>query len=854
MLHKFRAAALIALLISNSALSQTATPSLTISAPAPSAPSPSGGTATNTSTDPASGPVQLGTKPCGAASVIQNSQNNIGVEQTRIFDDATLEQQLELNATRLASLTGLDQASLILHLGNVSGMNQSFSSLAANVQGGPTVQQTSVSAVPNTQTVQTNLSNTGTTASNGVAVPTSTNQQQIQTTSNPATNQTTTVTPSVTVPSAMPATISPAVTTGFSTQSSAVLSEQMQLAAGLETQLLEQEGALSDRMMIFTDSQGTLHKQMRPRATVGFDISPDPNRTEQDAAAVVELIVTNCEQLSEEPPAATAIIPSEKTFNVASVRNSSTSLGGGIATQFLGASATWLFGHNSYFLVQEQDTVAQVFRPDSKYCDPFKCIGVRWTFKPVSGQRIISSQRRTVAAQIAFSTSGSRQQFGQATVRTYWRHFDRKRGLLGPEIVKLGESVSSYPVLNYRLSDVKPVINSQSIEDLGTGQILVRLDGSFPTGTYIELGSTSLIDPASGLIRETGAIRFVASASDLLLKQAYLVSKSGDRVPLVIEQPFKRWPATRPIVLSTLDSTYSRLLVNYCEWKDPNAAPNIGNKEPNPLLLLLSGKAYGLTDAVVDREPLSGVPTTPCDKASPDGKIQAANATLKSLAITIPTATLTASPTVLLKSLFADSSDSFRLDLIQQNNFSPLSQSDRLVLVQQRKDGADFLLLGNRLSKVKQVDPTVTLKAVGGGNASSDTADSMIYISLTADQVQQYKFLVITRDKETPEAIAIPAVTLPTATQPSVDGTVLKNDDTAVVSGSSLGDLSKVMFKGISIPFTVAKDGKSVTLTHLKQLGVTSTASVQSLKFIFKAQSASVRMDVFTQKDQTVPR
>lgn len=863
MLEKLKATALMALLTSNPLCVQAATPPSPAAQPGrvqsqTSAASPEHAQSQSRLPGPPAAPETAqtqGSGPCTGATVFHQLNNGIDVEQTRVLDDATLEQQLELNATRLAILSGLDQASLISHLGNVSGMNQSFSSFALNVQGGPSAQTTSVAAIPNTQTVQTNLSNTGTTASNGAAVPTSTNQQQTQTTTNPATNQTTTVNPSVAVPTATPATIAPAVTTGFSAQSSAVLSEQMQLAAGLETQLLEQEGALSDRMMIFSDSGG-VHKVMRPRATIGFDITPAPDKAEQDAAAVVELIVTNCAQLSQEPPAATAILPSEKTFNVAAVRNSSTSLGGGIATQFLGASATWAFGHNSYFLVQDQDTVAQIFQPEeSPYCNPNnKCVGVRWIYRPVLGQRFVSPQRRTVAAQIAFSTPGSVPEFGVATVRTYWRHFDRKKGLLGPKLNKAGESISAYPILNYKLSDIKPVINAQSIDDLGNGQVVVRLDGSFPMGTYVAIGNNSLVDQASGLIRETSALRFVANVSDLLIKPSYLVSKSGDRVPLVIDQPTLRWLANDSVRLSTLDPTYSRLVVNYCESLDTNAPKDGSVPNPDPLLLLVAGKAYGLSDAPLDREPQDGAKSNACDIASPDTKIPPGRAVMKSVGLTVPTATLLSAPFIVMKPLFAAATDSYRLDLIQQHKLFPLSQSDHLVLLQQGKTGADFLLLGNRLSTIKDVNPKVDLKVVGGGSQDADTADSIRYLSLATDQVQQFKFLVFTRDHEAPEAVAIPAVTLPTTSQQSIAGTVLKDDDSAVVTGTGLSALNKVTFHDAVIPFTVAKDGKSAVLTHLRSKGVTSTATVQMLKFFFNATPVEVKLDVFTEKALTVPR
>jgi hypothetical protein len=790
--------------------------------------------------------------PCGATLVSGNA-NGIFVESTKIYDDATMQQQLELNASRLSALSGLDQGSLISHLGNVSGMNQSITSTSLNIQGPGTSQQVTTAAVPNTQTIQTNTVSTGTVAGNtGQPVPVSNNQTVAQTTSNPATNQTVTTTPSFSPPPSNSAPAAPAVTTGYSVQSSAVLSEQMQLASSLSTELLKEEGALSDRMMKFKDSGGW-HVVMRPRATIGFDITVAPSKAEQDAVAVVEMIVTNCEELADQPPAVTALIPSEKTYNVAAIRNSSTSLGAGIATQFVGASGSFLSAHNSYFLVQDQDTVAQVFQPSSddqaNYCSPHRCVGIRWMFRPVLGKRFVGPERRKIVVQLAFPTTFSLPQYGQANIRTSWRHFDRKSGLVGDLLSKQSANRYSYPIFSFRLSDIQPVLNAQSIEDLGNGQVMVRVEGSFLAGTYVRIGNSSLVDPPSGLVREVSALRFTASASDLLSKNAFLVSKSGESVSLAIKRSRKLWPLANAVSVTTLDSTFSHVVVSYCEVPDTNSA------DPNadPVMLVIAGKTYGLSDAPLDRDSKLGATQT-C-AANPPVTPATAAAIQKRLGLIIPTATLLTSPVITLKPILATPMDSFQLSLIQGGTVAPLNQTDRLVLLKQTKDGAEFLLYGSRFNTVQQVDPPVVLAKIADTIAQSDANDSLRYVTLTADQLQQYKFLVITRSNEAPEAISVPSVTLPSGpAPPTVTGTVLKNDDTAIVSGTGLCDLTDVKFGKISIPFVVAEGGKSATLSHLRKAGVTSNANVQSLDFYFKAKPVQVKVDIFTQKDQTVPR
>ncbi len=168
------------------------------------------------------------------------------------------------------------------------------------------------------------------------------------------------------------------------------------------------------------------------------------------------------------------------------------------------------------------------------------------------------------------------------------------------------------------------------------------------------------------------------------------------------------------------------------------------------------------------------------------------------------------------------------------------------------KDGAEFLLYGSRFGSVS-VDPPVSLDTIADGTAQTDTAQSMRYVSLTKDQLTQYKFLVITRSGEAPEAISIPPVTVPdSGPTPVVTSTVLKLDDTALVTGLGLDALTKVFFKDREIQFTKSQDGKSVTLLHLRKAGVTTSTNLRSLDFYFKP--VQVKVDVFSGLVQTSAR
>jgi hypothetical protein len=468
--------------------------------------------------------------------------------------------------------------------------------------------------------------------------------------------------------------------------------------------------------------------------------------------------------------------------------------------------------------------------------------------------------------QLAFPSSPSSSQYGELTVRTRWVHFDRKTGLLGAALKDTQAVLYRYPVGSIRISNINPQLTAQSLEDLGNGQVMVRLDGSYLAGTYLRIGNQVLSDAPSGLIREQHSLRFIASASDLISKNAFLVSRSGDQRQLVNSRASRiLLPANAlgqnspPVKVSTMDAVNSRLSVSYCEVPDANSAPATSPfaLQFDPVLLLIAGRTYGLSDA-----PLARATEFTKDQACPDftrSDEKPVKTVHKTIALTIPTAILLASPVVTMKRLFEAPDQTFQFPLIG-NAVSSMSQTDRLVLLSAAKDGAQFLLYGSGLNQVNgddknAVNPPVALTKIPDQAAVSETADTMRYVSLSKDQLAQYKFLVITRTGQAPEAIAIPTVTLPdSGGTPVVTSTVLKGDDEALVTGTGLDLLSKVQFQGKDVPFTAAKDGKSATLLRLRKVGITGRTSLQTLDFYFKQQPVKVKMDVVSGLVQTSAR
>jgi hypothetical protein len=790
----------------------------------------------------------IGTRLSVAASTI-------ALSHLKIFDDSTLQQQLFLNYSRISSLSGFDQTSLTSHLGNISGIDQSYVNTGLNVGGPGSTSQVSTAYTPNATT-----SLTGTTG-----LP----------------NSQATTTSSAAIPASNVAAAPTAASSGPAVQSQAVFSEQTQLAARLSTELLETEGALSDRLVTYRNLQGNDITATRPRMTFGFEVTLQPTQHEQDQAAVVEEIISLCPNSynTDTPPAVTALLPAETTFNVASVTNRSTNLGAGFATAVLGVSGGIGFGRNTYYLAQDQDTLAQVFDPvdpnDPSLPDPVcygrPCIGVRWIFKPVLGKRFVQPNRRVLAAQFAFPASVTpATYYASADVRTYWRSFDRKNGIVGKIIPHKFSELYSVPLKPLAISDVRGQneLSFKNLEDLGNGQIKVSIHNSYLPNTIVRVGST-LIGPANGLVLGTNQFSFVASATDILTKKTVVVFPSQEERAVQLLEPQPIWLAQTSdkfsaISVTTLDNSKSLLRVSFCSYfGDSPYADQAKDRIDRPLLLIAS-HAYGLSDspfAVTVSDPANGQ----CPQAAIDGapanpttheKLDAFHLKLSTISLAISTATLTTSPYLLLKRPLGNESETLPVSLLdtpQKGTYSLLSQPGKIVLFSQLEDGADFLLYGNRLAGAKLVQPDAPLSELPGAPATF--ASEVRRFSLSNKQIGQYKFVVLSRKDEAPELLTLPAVKISSDSDgPEVLSAVLIGQDTAILNGIKFADVKRIEFGKKPIHFE-PKGESAIRLTGLRAAGVTSQASLQNLDVFLKKETPNqVPIDVYTQKTQIVTR
>ena len=312
-----------------------------------------------------------------------HNANGIRVDVPKIYDDSLLQQMLAAAQARLSSLQLIDQTGIAARLGSITGASQQITGVAVSGQGLPLAQiATTANGATNSTAATVNSSGTSTVTTVGAPV-----------------QNTVTTAPQVSPPGATVPAATTSLPSSFSVSASDILNEQMQLTYEVANLRLLLEGWLSDWYL--KDSKFLAGKT---RVTVGFPITVSADKRYKDAVAIVEAMVQTVASKPADAgaPAVTALLPREKTYNVAAITDSSVSIGAGFVTQLAGISGSFLWGHKTYYLVKDQDTVARMVQPDQA-----TQTGFLWEFRPVLGQHFVQAGLKQTFVQLAFPTPGA---------------------------------------------------------------------------------------------------------------------------------------------------------------------------------------------------------------------------------------------------------------------------------------------------------------------------------------------------------------------------------------------------------------------------------------------------------------
>ena len=764
--------------------------------------------------------------------VANEFDNGIFVGEPKVYDDSALQLMLNAARARLATIQAFDQAGLLARIGAVTGASLSQSGFSAQVLSAPIPQiaTTALGATGSTSTT-TNATGTSTTTQAGLPVENTvtTNPQMLA--AAPGLPQS-----SLALPSA-----------GFSVSSLDALNEQMQLTYEIANLQLLLEGSLNDR---YVKGQ----RFVKPRTTLGFPITITPQSAYKNAVAVVEVEVLNppAEVLSEEePPAVTALLPREKTYNVAALTDRMTSIGGGLVTQVINGGFSWFSGRKSYYIVQDQDTIA-IMRPSS---DKAKATAFSWEFRPVLGQPFVRAGMKQTFVQIASPIRNGLNCFGQLRVRTYWRRMDRKTGVLKDVIA---QSVSDLqpprPIPNF---DLTPVFRNVSYDDLGAGNIRVTVEGNFLTGTYVRVGNNYYREGSPGFTSELTKIRFVAAAADVAKYNAYIVSRDGSETQITsagnpnesslinagcpgMPAGQQTWfgadskpagpikPRTLAVNVSAFDDSRSIVKAVLTNLPETRASDD-------QYVMIINDRVFGLADAPIERAPHY-------DRAGNSVK----NA-LELRAI-VPNSLINAAKEVGVKPLLWRKDTHAFTAALKTSGIE--NSGERIVVMTQSDTGTTFLLYGSRLSETSIKYPSdVKLVPFPGGDDST-----IRRFFLTKEQVGSLKQIVLQKaDTERPVFVSLPDP----AAKPvlTVGGRVTVGTDELVVTGDVFDQLKSVKFNRKVINKLPGESSKSVRLIGLVGSGVTSSAGKPELQFEFEdGRKNTLKLDVVNSKIETVDR
>jgi len=760
------------------------------------------------------------------ADIDSASGNGIIVTAPKIYDDSALVLMLNAARLKLATLQAFDQAGLTSRIGAVTGATLSQQAISGQIMGPPIPQAVtqSLGATGSTQTVntagstgslQTTTAPAGTTTVQSVG---STGGQNVTTNAGlPVENVTTTVAPQSAAVPAVPQLSAALPSTGFNISSLNALNEMMQLNYEIANLQLLLEGSLTDRYI-----EGK--HDIKPKTTLGFSITIQNPEQFRDAVAILEVQVVNPPERNKkdgeadlrEPPAVTAILPREKTYNVANISDKMMSFGGGIVTQVINGGFSYLRGRKNYFIVQDQDTLAMMRESADDKSTVFS-----WQFRPVLGQRVVTAGLKQTFVQLAVPIEADEGCFGNLKIKTYWRRIDRKRNVLREVIadtIRISEVTPSSRI------DQTPIPSNVDYDDLGSGAVLAKIRGQFLPGTYVRVGSNLYREGSPGFTWEISQIRFVANAADVVRHGAYLVSRDGKETEIVdtgnptpvqgFVNSCKGQPTTQSTegegskkaslnvsaTTATYDSANSLVTVTF------NSRP-ASPRDITKYKVFMGGKVYGLADAPLEY-----------------GKDSTGHEVIR---LVVPTKTLLSETSIEVRPLFSlsDSSKQTAASL-----FKAGSTTEKVVQYRKEANGnITFLLYGNNLDSVAIT--TADNTAISSSPlVPKSTEDTLRLFTLTMAQTLGKQITIKKHGTEAPILVNLPTP-VPTLT---FVGDVTQNSDEMTIEGEELDKIKTVTCSacgGEAIGLKLSGDKKRLTLSNLVKAKVSSSPGTRILEF-----------------------
>jgi hypothetical protein len=792
-----------------------------------------------------------------AVAINAGKTNGILVNDIKIYDDQALQQALNAARAQLAAIQVINQSGITSQVGSLQGATLSQSAFAVNLGTAPTPgvqatantgntlttaaqgannQQNSGSSL-NTTTSGTNnqvtnggSGNTGAVTTIGGATPgtqttlggSSSTQNQSTTssgdtlavtgpstqTTNTTNNQTQVTGPSTQtvttqasvnpiVPTLTPSSLS--LPSAYSPGASNILNEQLELTYEITGYQLLLEGALSDHYLRYLQG-GEPVQMVRPRATIGVPITIDPSKHYKNAVAEITLAVEvrTADAVVPEPPIVTAILPRDKTYNVAAITDKSVSIGGAVATQVISLGVSALWGHKAYFVVQDQDTVALQLPPDPGDGPATTRFG--WQIRPVLGQKVVSTGMRNCFVQLAFPELPIVPSYGWIRVTTRWRKYDQENGIVLDEIPgSKADSTQPFDIPRFKLN---PVVGPATYEDNADGSVTVFAKGDYLDGTFAKVGPLAFIPGVNGTVQDPSGIRFTLPANQLATHNAYLVDRGGDATEIV--DALVQHSNARCIAITAIEAgpagagmtkvTVTVTLTNSAECVQRNSKPFTTTKD---LVAVVGNQVFGLRNAPF------------------------LSAAVDNVSFLVPTGLLQSSRHVTVKRLLWGEAFESGKDL-DENTFRTTPIVGQATVVSQTTDQLKIVLIGTGLKGLKPLLPRSAVL--------DPQEDSGAILTVPMADLKDLKQMVLQDQVGEIFLVSLPAAS---AAQTPKIATVTKGQTKVSIpaGGQDLESLVQVQYEGKNLAFVVAADRKSVSISASSMTAISGT---KELVFVFK--------------------
>jgi hypothetical protein len=388
------------------------------------------------------------------------------------------------------------------------------------------------------------------------------------------------------------------------------------------------------------------------------------------------------------------------------------------------------------------------------------------------------------------------------------------------------------------------------MEDLGSGKMLIKLDGQLLPGTYLRVGSTFIQPGAPGSTpSDLKTTRFIANISDLATLKTFVISRDGTEFQLKIPPGAGNQFSVdqQHVTVTTLDDTNALLRV---------PITNFIATEDIPPVLLIGGKVYGYSDSPIDRH---------CNPA-------AASCVLS---VALPKEMLSSNPVVSVKALMLDEDGMIQSSLAANRTFSlrpPSRAQEKLVLLSHDKDAATYLLYGHDLSKAKVLWPAGTADprcpkdqlCLQPVSASSDDG-SLQLLKLPLDLVAAPSSIVLQRPgaNERPFVVSVPpvpkeadaaAAAAAASADPKFQERVVIGANEATIVGSKLDSVVSASFGGKALGIS-QKTPTSLKISGLAAAGASAVAKTQSIVLLTQAGTPiEVPLEVVSSKVEVTPK